>query len=133
MSASAYSFRQFAYFSITEFYFSTSSKTFSSPSVSCKCFYSPHHLQFLSASLYFCIIMAPFGLLSHGQHLVDEWNKQILVKEYISKNGIPGSAPSTAAPPIVIADDADLSVDTCLLYTSPSPRDRQKSRMPSSA
>ena len=24
-------------------------------------------------------------------------------------------------------------VDTCLLYTSPSPRDRQKSRMPSSA
>ena len=28
----------------------------------------------------------------------------------------------------------DLSQDTlCLLYTSPSPRDRQKSRMPSSA
>ena len=25
------------------------------------------------------------------------------------------------------------SKDTCLLYTSPSPRDRQKSRMPSSA
>ena len=25
------------------------------------------------------------------------------------------------------------SVDSCLLYTSPSPRDRQKSRMPSSA
>ena len=25
------------------------------------------------------------------------------------------------------------SVTTCLLYTSPSPRDRQKSRMPSSA
>ena len=28
--------------------------------------------------------------------------------------------------------DIDLG-DTCLLYTSPSPRDRQKSRMPSSA
>ena len=27
----------------------------------------------------------------------------------------------------------DLKPDTCLLYTSPSPRDRQKSRMPSSA
>ena len=27
----------------------------------------------------------------------------------------------------------DLGVDFCLLYTSPSPRDRQKSRMPSSA
>ena len=35
-------------------------------------------------------------------------------------------------------DDEDLSllvknVRSCLLYTSPSPRDRQKSRMPSSA
>ena len=28
---------------------------------------------------------------------------------------------------------AVLGADTCLLYTSPSPRDRQKSRMPSSA
>ena len=26
-----------------------------------------------------------------------------------------------------------IDIDTCLLYTSPSPRDRQKSRMPSSA
>ena len=31
-------------------------------------------------------------------------------------------------------DTADATGDTsCLLYTSPSPRDRQKSRMPSSA
>ena len=29
--------------------------------------------------------------------------------------------------------DELLGVTTCLLYTSPSPRDRQKSRMPSSA
>ena len=29
--------------------------------------------------------------------------------------------------------DRLISVLTCLLYTSPSPRDRQKSRMPSSA
>ena len=27
----------------------------------------------------------------------------------------------------------ELIIKTCLLYTSPSPRDRQKSRMPSSA
>ena len=27
----------------------------------------------------------------------------------------------------------DIGKETCLLYTSPSPRDRQKSRMPSSA
>ena len=29
--------------------------------------------------------------------------------------------------------DYQLWIDSCLLYTSPSPRDRQKSRMPSSA
>ena len=29
--------------------------------------------------------------------------------------------------------DVRVSLSTCLLYTSPSPRDRQKSRMPSSA
>ena len=29
--------------------------------------------------------------------------------------------------------DATQTKHTCLLYTSPSPRDRQKSRMPSSA
>ena len=27
----------------------------------------------------------------------------------------------------------DIEIKSCLLYTSPSPRDRQKSRMPSSA
>ena len=30
-------------------------------------------------------------------------------------------------------ESIDDLVDSCLLYTSPSPRDRQKSRMPSSA
>ena len=33
----------------------------------------------------------------------------------------------------VFRDGRDGFVSTCLLYTSPSPRDRQKSRMPSSA
>ena len=37
------------------------------------------------------------------------------------------STPSHASPPIV------QHPTSCLLYTSPSPRDRQKSRMPSSA
>ena len=36
--------------------------------------------------------------------------------------------PATAAIPIIM-----LTAKACLLYTSPSPRDRQKSRMPSSA
>ena len=30
-------------------------------------------------------------------------------------------------------EDKHFPVDTCLLYTSPSPRDRTRSRMPSSA
>ena len=34
---------------------------------------------------------------------------------------------------ITITDASVALPDTCLLYTSPSPRDRQKSRMPSSA
>ena len=34
---------------------------------------------------------------------------------------------------IVINGSMNGGIDTCLLYTSPSPRDRQKSRMPSSA
>ena len=34
---------------------------------------------------------------------------------------------------VVRYDDRILSLDTCLLYTSPSPRDQRGSRMPSSA
>ena len=34
---------------------------------------------------------------------------------------------------IRIESGGDVGIGTCLLYTSPSPRDRQKSRMPSSA
>ena len=39
------------------------------------------------------------------------------------------------APDLVLAKEkgGKMVADTCLLYTSPSPRDRQKSRMPSSA
>ena len=32
-----------------------------------------------------------------------------------------------------VTDDTQLDVDACLLYTSPSPRDKRQSRMPSSA
>ena len=34
---------------------------------------------------------------------------------------------------LLIEKDVKNKNDSCLLYTSPSPRDRQKSRMPSSA
>ena len=33
----------------------------------------------------------------------------------------------------VVGDDSDETIRICLLYTSPSPRDRTRSRMPSSA
>ena len=34
---------------------------------------------------------------------------------------------------LFVEEDVELQINPCLLYTSPSPRDRQKSRMPSSA
>ena len=43
--------------------------------------------------------------------------------------------PNEADPPVCIAHSATITEgsSTCLLYTSPSPRDRTRSRMPSSA
>ena len=53
----------------------------------------------------------------------------------------PSRAPTTAAPTLSMAPTSSLLVETitcgetrtCLLYTSPSPRDKRQSRMPSSA
>ena len=45
-----------------------------------------------------------------------------VIKEFKSKHEVAGVGISIAA-----------LISACLLYTSPSPRDRQKSRMPSSA
>ena len=42
-----------------------------------------------------------------------------------------GNTDSAAGPSDFSEDEPD--IEACLLYTSPSPRDRQKSRMPSSA
>ena len=42
-------------------------------------------------------------------------------------------APLTEVTPEVTAEVTPEVTPDCLLYTSPSPRDRQKSRMPSSA
>ena len=62
---------------------------------------------------------------SNSQQLIDEGNF-ILKKDEENSLYILNSA-----------EDADslitISSNSCLLYTSPSPRDRQKSRMPSSA
>ena len=53
-----------------------------------------------------------------------------------SREGSPGATLSELLEDIGIGADVPLLIilnGTCLLYTSPSPRDRQKSRMPSSA
>ena len=64
----------------------------------------------------------------------------ILVEHYIVSTGmaavIRGSAVAEHVAGIwgcELLDGKTDTGDTCLLYTSPSPRDRQKSRMPSSA
>ena len=55
--------------------------------------------------------------------------------ESSSQSGTSAGDPPGASttPPPHARDQYDKGLKTCLLYTSPSPRDRQKSRMPSSA
>ena len=57
---------------------------------------------------------------------IDELSLEIQEGDLVSIVGQSGSGKSTLLNMIGL-------LDTCLLYTSPSPRDRQKSRMPSSA
>ena len=52
------------------------------------------------------------------QDRVFDWNKVTMLYNYITNKEL---------------NDWWVIADICLLYTSPSPRDRQKSRMPSSA
>ena len=47
--------------------------------------------------------------------------------------GLFAATAAYAEPTVNKGDNAWMLTSTCLLYTSPSPRDRQKSRMPSSA
>ena len=100
--------------------------------------------------------MAP--LFGYGQSIIDEVYKQCLVEQYIKEHG-QSNGGVTETPAVHAQDDAEVTVESdftdssdhvsldqsndgfslvnlhwaCLLYTSPSPRDRQKSRMPSSA
>ena len=48
------------------------------------------------------------------------------ISDWAMFNGVMDISEQKAAPVII-------AIHPCLLYTSPSPRDRQKSRMPSSA
>ena len=61
-----------------------------------------------------------------GRQILDSRGNPTVEVDIVLSNGLVGSAsvPSGASTG---------KYEACLLYTSPSPRDRQKSRMPSSA
>ena len=73
------------------------------------------------------------GILDYAEGLPEHPVTRAHVTAYITARGraferFYASYPAAARP---LLEDAALHI--CLLYTSPSPRDRQKSRMPSSA
>ena len=83
----------------------------------------------------------PAWLQSHGvgteglrQRLLQEvpW-EQPLVRVYGKQHPTPRLTCWMADPGCSYRYSGQVQPITCLLYTSPSPRDRQKSRMPSSA
>ena len=66
--------------------------------------------------------------------MVDEVKKEEVVDKKEEKKSIFAKAKDAILPdPEEQAAIISTFVRICLLYTSPSPRDRQKSRMPSSA
>ena len=67
---------------------------------------------------------------------VHDFNLEIADKEFIVLVGPSGCGKSTTLRMIAGLEDiseGDLVIGGCLLYTSPSPRDTERSRMPSSA
>ena len=85
--------------------------------------------RLVAASLVFALILAPAGLQGA------EKAKAKAKAKPVKKTVVPGAK----APAFSVLNAKGKVVklktltDNCLLYTSPSPRDRQKSRMPSSA
>ena len=67
---------------------------------------------------------AEFFVINPNNNIPEKWETDL--KYYVEE--LPDTRKCT-----VIAHEGDWIVKICLLYTSPSPRDRQKSRMPSSA
>ena len=54
--------------------------------------------------------------------------------QHLQSVGMAGDAPKSFSRPVQTPDGVkDAQFQTCLLYTSPSPRDKRQSRMPSSA
>ena len=72
------------------------------------------------------------GRRAHGPKVEKEWSQKINSKE---KRMARDSAIAASCDPDTVSSRGHRFEEgiSCLLYTSPSPRDRQKSRMPSSA
>eukprot|EP00828_Plagiopyla_frontata_P010291 TRINITY_DN1543_c0_g1_i1.p2 TRINITY_DN1543_c0_g1~~TRINITY_DN1543_c0_g1_i1.p2 ORF type:complete len:117 (+),score=29.53 TRINITY_DN1543_c0_g1_i1:30-353(+) len=70
-------------------------------------------------------------LLENGKQVATQQQQQYL----IVNNKVEEEASITLFKNQTMTEEikSNTSMNTCLLYTSPSPRDRQKSRMPSSA
>ena len=64
--------------------------------------------------------------------VIPAFRKSALPVLLVCTTALAGCA-TTTPPPEIAYDDAAPAVQTCLLYTSPSPRDKRQSRMPSSA
>ena len=80
-------------------------------------------------------ITARFKLLSAEDQLALIWFAYLEMGQTITV-AAPGAARMQLARPIldqILAMSFDEQTKVCLLYTSPSPRDRTRSRMPSSA
>ena len=75
------------------------------------------------------------GNITEYPDLVSEQLKIAVEKSKVSTSNAAVAIPVTSAIIRVVTSPlmTDEELNTCLLYTSPSPRDRQKSRMPSSA
>ena len=70
---------------------------------------------------------------------IEKESLRVTKKGYISNKKHPETLGSSYTNPSITTDFAESLIEivtptyTCLLYTSPSPRDRTRSRMPSSA
>ena len=78
----------------------------------------------------------PRGVLPPGVHDPESLDKALAGAGYLADAGLTTALflALRLARPILLEGEAGVGkTEVCLLYTSPSPRDRQKSRMPSSA
>ena len=72
-------------------------------------------------------------VLEEGPWVEPDAVEPFSLEEMVTKYRHHGSSAALGNPPVAYAEGRCVGGSTCLLYTSPSPRDRTRSRMPSSA